>query len=152
MHENCKSNVGLVKKERAIIFQSKCVELPEGMQCRDSVIKLNPGIRDYFKVPVINDSNHNITTMKNRVIGNLEYVMSIASWEGWANAGDSTRIGNAAINKGKVVNANKSTADSKEDTASGKDDHYQKVLEKIDLSGLTHEQKEQIRKMLKEKS
>ena len=27
MHVNCKSNVGLVKKERAMIFQSKCVAL-----------------------------------------------------------------------------------------------------------------------------
>ena len=34
MHVNFKSNVGLVKKDRAIIFQSKCskcVELPEGL-------------------------------------------------------------------------------------------------------------------------
>ena len=28
MHANCKSNVGLVKKERAVIFRSKFVELP----------------------------------------------------------------------------------------------------------------------------
>ena len=34
MHVNSKSNAGLVKKDRAIIFQSKCtecVELPEGI-------------------------------------------------------------------------------------------------------------------------
>ena len=39
---------------------------------------------------------------------------------------------------------------SKEDNHSGKDDHNQKVLEKINLSGLTHEQRQQVRKMLKE--
>ena len=50
------------------------------------------------------------------------------------------------------MKANESTADSKEDSASGKDDHYQKVLEKIDLSGLTHGQREQVRKMLREES
>ena len=42
--------------------------------------------------------------------------------------------------------------DSKEDNSSGKDDHYQKVLERIDLSGFTHEQREQVRKMLREES
>ena len=105
-------------------------------QCR----LLNPGIKNYFKIPVIDDSNHNITIMKNSAIGNLEYVTSIVPLEVPANTGDPTRIGNAAINKAEVVRANEATADSKEDSASGKDEHYQKVLEKINLSGLTHEQ------------
>ena len=39
---------------------------------------LKPGVKNYFKVPVINDSNHIITIMKNTVIGNLQYVTSIA--------------------------------------------------------------------------
>ena len=38
---------------------------------------LKPAIKKYFKVPVIDDSNHNISIMKNTVIGNLEYVTSI---------------------------------------------------------------------------
>ena len=70
MHVNCKSNVGLIKKERAMICQSKFVDLPEGIQCADSVIMLKAGIKNYFKVPVINDNNHNITITKNTVIGN----------------------------------------------------------------------------------
>ena len=41
MYVNRKSNVGLLKKERAMIFQSKCAELPEGIQCADSVITFN---------------------------------------------------------------------------------------------------------------
>ena len=152
MHVNCNSNVELLKKERAMIFQSKCVELPDGIQCADSVIMLKPGIKNYFKVPVINDSNHNITIMKNTVIDNLEYVTSIVPFEVRANTSDPTRIGNAAINKAEVVTSNESMTDSKEDNSSGKDDHYQKVLERIDLSGFTHEQREQVRKMLREES
>ena len=152
MHVNCNSNVELLKKERAMIFQSKCVELPNGIQCADSVIMLKPGIKNYFKVPVINDSNHNITIMKNTVIDNLEYVTSIVPFEVRANTSDPTRIGNAAINKAEVVTSNEPMTDSKEDNSSGKDDHYQKVLERIDLSGFTHEQREQVRKMLREES
>ena len=154
MHVNCKSNVGLVKKERerAMIFQSKCVELPEGIQCADGVIMLKPGVKNYFKVSVVNDSNHNITITKNTVIGNLEYVTSIVPLEVRASTGDPIKIGNAAINKAEVVISNETTADSKEDGTCGKDDHYQKVLEKIDLSGLTREQREQVRLMLKEES
>ena len=36
VHMNCNSNVGLVKKERAMIFQSKCGDSPEGIQGTDS--------------------------------------------------------------------------------------------------------------------
>ena len=133
MHVNCKSNVRLVKKERARIFQSKCVELPKGIQCTDSAIMLKSGIKNYFKVPVSNDSNQNITIMKNTIIGNLEYLASIVPLEVRANTGDPIKIGNAAINKAEVVTSNEPTADSNEDSTY---DHYQKVLEKIDLSGL----------------
>ena len=150
MHVNCKSNVGLVKKEKAMIFQSKCVELPEGIQCADSVIMLKPGIKNDFKVPVINESNHSIIIKENTVTGNLEYVTSIVPLDVRANTGDPIKIRNAAINKAEVVTSNEPTAVSKEDGTCGKDDHYQRVLEKIDLSGLTHEQREQVRKMLKE--
>ena len=70
MHVNCKSNVGQVKKERAMIFQSKCIELPEGIQFADChYVKARH--QYYFKVPLINDGNH-ITIMKNTVIGNLQ--------------------------------------------------------------------------------
>ena len=142
MHVNCRSNVGLVKKERSMIFQSKCVELPEGIQCADSVIMLKPGIKNYFKVPVVNGSNHNFTIIKNTLIGNLEYVTSIVPLEARINTSDPTKIGNAAINKAEAVTSNEPTADSKEDNPGGKDDYYQKVLEEIDLSGLTHKQRD----------
>ena len=90
--------------------------------------------------------------MKNTVIDNLEYVTSIVPFEVRANTSDPTRIGNAAINKAEVVTSNEPMADSKEDNSSGKDHRYQKILEKIDISGLIHEQREQVRKMLREES
>ena len=52
---------------------------------------------------------------------------------------------------GRSSDTNEATADSKDGTC-GKDNHYQKVLKKIDLSGLTHEQREQVRQMPREES
>ena len=100
---------------------------------------LKSGIKDYFKIPVIKVSNHKITIMKKTVIGNLEYVTSIAPLEVWASTSDPTSIGTAEINKAEVLKANEPMADSKEYSACGRDDHHQKVLEKVDLSGFTHE-------------
>ena len=144
--------MGLVKKERTVISLSKCVKLPELIQCGGSVIMLKPGTKNYFKVPVINDKNCNITIIKNSAIGNLEYVTSIVPLAIRANTGNSTRTGNAEINKAEVVKANKPTIDLKRDSTSGKDDHNHKVLEKIDLSVLTHEQREKVKKILKEEN
>ena len=106
-----------------MIFQ-KCVDLPDGIQCASSVTMLKPGISNYFQVPVINESNHNSTIMKKTVISNLEYVTLI---EVRANTGDSKRAGNAAMNKVEVVKLHEPTPDSKEDSASGNDDHYRKL-------------------------
>ena len=56
---------------------------------------LKPGVKNYFKVPVVNDSNHNITITKNTIIGNLEYVTSIVPLEVRASTADPIKIGNA---------------------------------------------------------
>ena len=71
----------------------------KGIQCADSAIMLKPGINNYFKVLVINDNNHNITIMKNTVIGNLEYLTSIVPLKVWANTSDPTGIGSSARQK-----------------------------------------------------
>ena len=46
------------------------------------------------------------------------------------------------------MTSNETTAASAEDSTSGKDDHYQKVWENINLSGLTHDQREEVIRML----
>ena len=60
--------------------------------------------------------------MKNTVIDNLKYATSIVALKVGANTCDPKRIGNAGINKAEVMRAIQPTADSKEDSASGKDD------------------------------
>ena len=45
------------EKQRAMMFQQRDVELSEGIYCADSVVLLKLGIKNYFQVPVINDTN-----------------------------------------------------------------------------------------------
>ena len=78
---NCKTNVGLIEKKREMIFHQQDIELPEGIHCADSAFLLKPGIRNYFRVPVIKETNHGIIIMKNLTIGHLEYVSSIVPLE-----------------------------------------------------------------------
>ena len=60
-----------------MIFQQREVELPEGLECTDSVIILKPGTKNYFQIPVSNISNHDIVLKKNTIDGRAEYINSI---------------------------------------------------------------------------
>ena len=146
---NCKTNVGLLEKQRAMIFQQKDVELPEGIHCADSVVLLKPGIKNYFRVSVINDVNHDITKRKNLTIEHLEYVLSIVPLE--VTAKTESNINKQKPSTISVLEiSEKSTSENE-----GKDcdhQHQQKVLEKTDLLGLTYDQREQVRALIKEEN
>ena len=60
-----------------MIFQQEEVELPEVLECIDSVIMLKPGAKNYFKIPVSNSSKHDIVLKKNTIVGRAEYINSI---------------------------------------------------------------------------
>ena len=62
-----------------------------------------------------------------RKLPGIRYVTSTVPLEVRANTDDPTRIDNAAIKEVEVLKANESKAESKEVSASEKDDHYQKV-------------------------
>ena len=73
----CKKNVGCLTSPQPMIFQQGEVELPEGLECMNSVIMLKPGAKNYFQIPVSNSSNHDIVLKKNTIVGRAEYINSI---------------------------------------------------------------------------
>ena len=52
----CKTNAGCLTSPQPMIFQQEEVELPEVLECIDSVIMLKPGAKNYFQIPVSNSS------------------------------------------------------------------------------------------------
>ena len=73
---NCKTSVGLTGKQRALLQQRSDVEPREGIHHVDSVVLLKPGIKNYLRVLVINDTDTDINIRKNLFNGHLEYVSS----------------------------------------------------------------------------
>ena len=61
----CKTNVGCLTSPQLMIFQQGELELPEGLECTDSVIMLKPGAKSYFQIPVSNSSNHEMVEEQN---------------------------------------------------------------------------------------
>ena len=60
-----KTNVGCLTSPQPMIFQQGELELPEGLECTDSVIMLKPGAKSYFQIPVSNSSNHDMAEEQN---------------------------------------------------------------------------------------
>ena len=77
----CKANVGHVTSRRPMVFQGRIEDSSESIEVPDSIVTLKVGSKNYFKVPVINNSNHEIFLKKNNVIGNLDYVSSVIPLE-----------------------------------------------------------------------
>ena len=76
----CKADISVIEKPTPMIFQQHEIQLPEGIDCIDSVVTLKKGARNYFKIPVSNSATHDITLKKNTVVGRLEYVVSTSSF------------------------------------------------------------------------
>ena len=58
-------------------FNSSSEQTPEGLKCADTVVYLRKAIKNYFKLVLVNNSNHDIFLRKNTVLGHLDYVSSL---------------------------------------------------------------------------
>ena len=54
----CKANIGNLSQTQPMIFEQEETELAEGLDCTDSIIMMKKGVNNYFKVPVVNSSDH----------------------------------------------------------------------------------------------
>ena len=158
MNVSCKARVGLIVEKRPMMFHGSDLDVPEGIQCADSLVMLKNGINNYFQVPVINDSAHDITLRKNLVVGRLEYVSSVIPLEVKEHTFHNTQF--TATEKPTIATITTSydqgntTSDTEQSHNPVHDreayDHQQAVINSIDLSGLTDKQRKRVRNMLKE--
>ena len=162
----CKTNEGCITSPQPTIFQQGEVELPEGLECTDSVIMLKPGAKNYFQIPVSNSSNHDIVLKKNTIIGRAEYINSIIPLGVRFNP-TNISVSSIQTNKENKCNSVKDSSEKesqpehqhqptivrKEKTEAvpkATTEHQQKILANVDLAGLTSKQKEMVRQVIKE--
>ena len=62
-----------------MIFQQEETELKEGLDCTGNTIMMKKDVNNYFKVPVVNSSDHDVILKKN--MGRLEPIKSFVSLE-----------------------------------------------------------------------
>ena len=143
---HCKADVGYIDQVRPMMFNSSSEQTLEGLQCADTVVYLRKGINNYFKIVLVNNSNHDIFLRKNTVLGPLNYVSSVIPLE----------VKNIEIPSNKVpekdaVFTNNITSNL-EQPQKLSEEQQQAVVNKTDISGLTHEHREKARKLLRDES
>ena len=60
-----------------MLFQPRETDVPEELQYAEAVVMVKPSANNYFKIPVINDSNKDVILHKNTQLGYLESIKSI---------------------------------------------------------------------------
>ena len=65
--------------EKAMLFQPVEIDVQEGLQYAETVVMLKPSTSNYIKMPVVNDSNKDVTLNKKTQICYLESIKSIVA-------------------------------------------------------------------------
>ena len=99
LHVQCKTDVGFLERKTPMMFQQLEAELPEGISAVDSVVTIKKGINNYFQIPVLNQSKHDIVLRKNTNVGVIEYVKSVIPLQ----VEQSTSCKSPSVNKTTVT-------------------------------------------------
>ena len=67
----CKVNLDNINNRIPTLFETKEIELPEGLETADNIVSVKSGMNHRLKVPVINNSKHGIFLPKNTIISTL---------------------------------------------------------------------------------
>ena len=147
LHVQCKTDVGFLERKTPMMFQQLEAELPKGISAVDSLVTIKKGINNYFQVPAVNLSKHDIVLHKNTNVGVIEYVKSIIPLQ----VEQSTSCKSPSVNKvtppDQILEEPSVRLPNKTNS-----EHQQRVVNTIDLSGLTTSEKEKLRAMLREES
>ena len=128
-----------------MLFQPVEIDVQEGLQCAETVVMLKPSTKNYIKMPVVNDSNKDVTLHKKTQLCYLESIKSIVALQVEER---EQPVVNTIISSEVDKPVDKQTFKHKEttDQVEAKDNHTISekqfgIINNIDLAGLTHSQK-----------
>ena len=73
----CKVNLSRTTKSITMLFKTKEIKLPKGLETVNSKVTVNPGPNHRLRIPVLNNFDHAIIFQKNITIGRLHQISNI---------------------------------------------------------------------------
>lgn len=129
--------VKVINNRIPLLFETEEIELPEGLETADTIVSVKSDINHRLKIPVINNSKHDIFIPKNTIVGSLQQILYISPLQVKRKA--DILIIQSNLNKDEIE---KEVEQGNNDmTADEIKEHQQKVLDSIDLSGLNPEER-----------
>ena len=150
----CKANIGDLSQTQPMIFQQEETEFAEGLESTDSVITMKKGVNNYFTVPIVNSSAYDTILKKNMFMGRVEPVKSLLPLEVKLHQHSAKVSSIKAIwedtEEIQVTEERQKSDGNSSPMNIPTVDRQQKILSKIDLSGLTSKQREMVRNLIRE--
>ena len=135
-----------------MIFQKEETEVAVRLHCPYSIIMMKKGVNNYFKVPVVNSSDHNIIVKKNMIMRRVEPIKSVVLLEVKLHQ-HSAKVSSIKTTWEDTEEV-KVTEEQHKSNSSSMDistvERQQKILSKIDLSEVTSKQQEMVRNVIRE--
>ena len=132
----CKVNLDNINNKMPMHFETEEIELPEGLGTADTIVFVKSGMNHCLKVPVINNSKHDIFLPKNTIIGRLQQISHITPLQVKERKENISTVQSSLNKDGTEMGEEQEKRDR---TAVEIKEHQQKVLDSIDASGLNPE-------------
>ena len=133
----CKVNLDNINNKMPMHFETEEIELPEGLGTADTIVFVKSGMNHCLKVPVINNSKHDIFLPKNTIIGRLQQISHITPLQVKERKENISTVQSSLNKDGTEMGEEQ---EKKDRTAVDIKEHQQKVLDSIDASELNPEE------------
>ena len=137
-------------KEKSTIVPAGCiVEVP----CTDSIM-MKKCVNNYFKVPLVNNSDYDVILKKKMIMGRVEPIKSLLPLEVKLHQ-HSAKVSSIKAcwedtEEVQVTGEQQKSDDNSSPTKIPTVERQQRILSKTDLSGLTSKQREMVRNVIRE--
>ena len=75
----CKVNLSSTTKSIPLLFETEEIELPEGLETVNTIVTVKLGPNHQLRIPLLNNSNHDIILQKSTTIGRIQQISSITA-------------------------------------------------------------------------
>ena len=145
-NNNNNNNLSSTAKSIPMLFETEEIELPEGLETVNSIVTVKPGPNHRLRIPVLNNSKHDIILQKNTTLGRIQQISSITPLQVQECHTVQVQERHAVVST--VANDVKSNTSTETVSDIKIKEHQRKVLDQIDLSGLHPKPRQMVEQML----
>ena len=141
-----KVNLSSTTKSIPMLFRTEEIELPEGLETVNTIVAVKPGPNHWSRIPVLNNSKHDIILQKNTTIGRIQQIASITLLQ--VQERHAVKVQERHVVVSTVANEVKSDASTEVASDNKIKVNQRTVMDQIDLSRLNPKQRQMVEQII----